>query len=124
MLAPVLVATVLTLLAFGLVSLSSDTFDAALTATLDSAIAIFLGVVVFTITFGLAGVLVLWALRQPGLVVWALTGILSGAVAGIILGEFSARGVSRGMLIVFAGMGSILFLMIRLLAGIQGQDDT
>ena len=118
-----LVASILTLVAFGLAGLSAPDFNEVMSVTLDSAIAIFLAVCVFTITFGIAGVLGLWALRQPGLITWLLTGILAGAIAGILVGEFSARGVTRVLLLIFAGMGGAIFLLIRRLAGIQDEPD-
>lgn len=97
--------------------------ESVLKATIDSTIAILFVVIGFTFTFGLASIMGLWALDQSGLLTWLLTGVLVGAIAGILFGELALSGIERGALVIFAIMGGTLMVLIRAIAGIRDAED-
>ncbi|MEM7060932.1 MAG: hypothetical protein AAF557_25415 [Pseudomonadota bacterium] len=115
-----LIAAVLTLFAFFLAGSTASDRESVLTVTIDSGIAIFALVIGFTLTFGIISVLGLWALELGGPLAWGLTGIIAGAIAGIMFGAIAVNGIDRGVLVIFAIMGGALMLLIRAIAGIRG----
>lgn len=121
-LSPLLVAAVLTFVAFLLAGMTEGDGGSVASLTLDSAIAIGVLVGGFTLTFGILLVLCLWSLRQRGVLVWLLAGLLAGAMAGVLFGAFTLSHVDGSLILIFAFVCGALMLLIRGIAGIRDID--
>ncbi|MEM9138582.1 MAG: hypothetical protein AAGB15_02030 [Pseudomonadota bacterium] len=121
--APLAVSALFTVAAFGLAGMSEPDITSVLSVTLESGVAITMLVVGFTLTCGLLGVGALWMMSQRGLLSWAITGCLGGAVFGILFGHLVMGEVQRPLFVVFACMGAAVLLLIRLIAGIQDKPE-
>ncbi|MEM0989815.1 MAG: hypothetical protein AAGK00_13110 [Pseudomonadota bacterium] len=75
--------------------------------------------IAFMLTFGMVGVLALWAFTQRSLIVWALTGAFLGACAGVVVTLFGGDPPYWRIPAVFGLLGWMLFLLIRGIAGIR-----
>jgi len=117
--APLVLAAVLTMLAF-LAAGSTETTEAeTMEVTKDAAMWFFGGLPAFTLTFGLAGVAVLCALGQCEGWAWFLTGAVTGALAAAGLGLLTNRGIVPTHVLAVAVLGLILFALIRWIAGVR-----
>ena len=117
--APAVLSAILSLIAVVLAMLSEKTSREALAAGADSALTLTAMIFLYTLTFGVAGVGVLWSLAQRSPVTWASAGLVSGAVGGFLLSELAMDRGGRA-LVIFAAVTSVaLFLLIRALAGVQ-----
>lgn len=104
--------------------LSEPNEEDAVGAAIDSAITLTTVVFAYTLTFGLAGVCILWWLSQRSLVIWASAGLVMGALGGFLLAELAMDRAGRP-LVVFSGITSVaLFLLIRAIAGVQDSEAT
>ncbi len=119
LMAPVLVAALLTLLAFLIAGMSEETREGTLSVTLDAAASMLMLATLYTATFGLVGVTLLWSLNQRGPLAWAIVGLLLGSIAGLMFGRLFMGGVDRMLLISFSLSSWLLFTMIRRIAGIR-----
>jgi hypothetical protein len=117
--APLILAGVLTAAAFMIAGMSEPSQDAVMAVTHESGIAMLTLSYAFTLIFGVAGVAGLWFLDQRGPVVWAFAGALLGAVAGLIFGAAFMGGVERALLLGFGLGGWAIFILIRWIAGIR-----
>lgn len=116
--APVVLAGLLALAAF-LVYLASvpDAGEAAHLA--GAAAATFLGYLLgFALSLGLAGVALLWASGERGLIAWLATGAGAGALCAVAIG-LVAGGVAGLQIGIAAVFGLALFALIRWFAGIR-----
>lgn len=116
--APVVLGGALTLAAF-LVYLASEPDAARAAGRTAPAAAAFLGyLLAFTASLGLAGVALLWASGERGLMAWLATGAGAGALfavgVGLVMGGVAALQVALAALF---GLG--LFALIRRLAGVR-----
>lgn len=116
--APGLLALLLGVGAFLVMGMTESSGEAVLRETLRSAAALAALVFVFTFTFGLAGVVLLWALARRGSLAWALTGAVAGAVAGTLFGMLAFSVVSLGLVVAFAAGGWAILLLVRRIAGV------
>ena len=117
--APLALAAVLTLLAF-LAAGSTETSRAeTMAVTKDAAMWFFAGLPAFTLTFGLAGVALLWALAQRGALAWLLAGAGSGAFAAAGLGLITQVGIVPKYVLIVAVLSLMLFALIRWIAGVR-----
>lgn len=112
--APLIVAGLLSLLLFLIEGSTETTRTAVLTATVEHGITLVAVSFGFTWTVGVLGIAALWALEQRGLGAWMVAGLLSGALAGLVLGPTGSP-----VVLVFAAMGCLLFVLIRAIAGIS-----
>lgn len=119
LLAPALIASLLTGLAFLLAGTAEKDAAAVATVTTDAAVAFFILVYGFAMTFGLAGILGLWALMQRGLLAWTVCGIVVGGGAGLLFSTLFIGDISRPILFVFMLGGGLLMILVRALAGVQ-----
>lgn len=119
MLAPLVVSALLALGAFLIAGMTEASQENVMSTTIDSGITLTAVTFLFTLTFGLAGVCMLWALAQRHIIVWAATGAILGALAGTLVGFFMDGGPNRILLVAFAFFGWVLFLLIRRFARIQ-----
>lgn len=119
---PFLIASLLTLAAFLLAGMSEPTRERVMAVTLDAGVAMFSLSYGYMLTFGLVGIMMLWALAQRGILAWAVAGAVTGVIAGMLFGEVLMGGADRGLLIAFAFGGWLLFIAIRRLAGVQDDD--
>jgi hypothetical protein len=117
--APAVLALLLGLAAFLVMGMTEASGDAVLRETLRSAGALAALVFGFTLTFGLAGVAVLWALARRGILAWALTGAVAGALAGGLFGAVAMSGVRAALIVAFALGGWAILLLVRRFAGID-----
>lgn len=116
--APFLIAALLAGGAFMIAGMTENSREDVIAVTTDSALAIMALVVVFTLTFGLAGIAILWATAQRGLLIWALAGAIMGALAGTLFAFGFMGGPNGAILGIASVIGWILFVLIRRIAGI------
>ncbi|MEM7422905.1 MAG: hypothetical protein AAF334_04225 [Pseudomonadota bacterium] len=121
---PVLVAALLTAGAYAIAGMTESSRQEVITYTVDAAIVILPMMFIFTLTFGLIGIFILWWLVQRGVVSWVICGAVMGVIAGISFGELLMNGVERGLLAAFAVTGILLFTFIRAIAGVSGRQET
>ena len=119
---PLLLAALLSLGAFLIAGMSEPTRERVMAVTIDSALALTMMMLVFTAICGLLGVLLLWAAAQRGLLIWAATGAILGATAGVAIGLMTDMGPNKVLLIGLAIIGWVEFLLIRKFAGIRPDD--
>lgn len=118
-LAPAILSVLLILCAFGIAGMTEPGLENVIAVTQDSAIWLTALSFLFTYTFGLLGVGMLWALGVRALPVWAGSGGVLGALAGMIFG-IAIEGVSPSIaLVAFAVIGLVLFLLLRWIAGVR-----
>lgn len=117
--APLIMSALLTVAAFLIAGMSEPTQADVMSVTHEAAVAALMLNYVFTLTFGLAGILGLWFLEQRGSIVWAIAGALMGALASVVFGTFFMDGVERVLLLAFALAGWALFVLIRWIAGVR-----
>ena len=120
--APAILSVMLSLIAIGLAGLAERNGEEALAAGIDSAITLTTVVFLYTVTFGIGGICLLWSLAQRSSVAWASAGLVAGALGGFLLTEMAIDGPSRSMVIFVAAASVVLFLLIRGIAGIQEID--
>ena len=117
--APLVLAAVLTLLAFLAAGSTETTRTETMEVTNDAAIWFFGGLPAFTLSFGMVGVAVLCALGQCKWWAWLLTGAVTGALAAAGLGLLTDRGIVPMHVLAVAVLGLILFGLIRWIAGVR-----
>jgi len=116
--APLLLAAVLSLVAFLVAGSSEFTREGTMAVTREAAITFFVVLPAFTLTAGLVGVAVLWALARRGISSWAFVGSCTGggaaAGSGVIAGQLMPVQIAIAVVI-----GAVIFVLIRLIAGIR-----
>jgi hypothetical protein len=117
--APLVLAAALTLLAFLLAGATEATRAGTLAVTNEAAVAFFVALPAFSLTFGLAGVALLWALRRRGVMAWLLTGAGAGLLVAAGQGVLSGAGVVPVQMAVAVVLGLVLFILIRWIAGVR-----
>ncbi|MEM7686876.1 MAG: hypothetical protein AAF293_18740 [Pseudomonadota bacterium] len=119
LLAPLILGGVVVLVAFMIAGMSEATREGAVSVTVEAALTLVPMLVAFMLTFGAAGVAILWWLGQRGVIAWVVCGALCGVISSLLLGELLLDRVERPMLIAAAVGGWILFLLFRWIAGIR-----
>ena len=117
--APVVLASVMTLLAFLIAGSTEATEDATLAMTNEAAVVFFITLPAFTLTFGLAGVGLLWSLARRGVTAWLITGAGAGALVATGHGLFVEGGIIPIQMAVAVVLGLGLFTLIRWIAGVR-----
>lgn len=118
-LAPAVVAGLLSALAFIVAGMTEPTLAGVLRVTLETSVALSLLSFAFTLTFGLAGVGLLWRLGRRGRPAWALTGGAAGLVAGLLFGAFVPATGHDAVALAFGLAGLTIFLLVRRMAGVR-----
>lgn len=119
LLAPMVVSLMLAMGAFLISGMARAQRAEAIAVALDSAVSLTALVFLFTFTLGLLGVLALGYATLRGTLVWALTGGLLGALSGVIFGIAMTGWPNQVMILAFAVLGWVLFLLLRWFAGIR-----
>ena len=119
LISPVVIAGLLTLSAFLIAGMTEQTKEGTMETTRQAALTLSAVVGLFTVSFGLIGVTMLWALAQRGPLAWALAGALLGALGGVVFTMTSMGRIEGPVLIAFFMCGWAMFLMIRWIAGIR-----
>ncbi len=117
--APLVLAAVLTLLAFLVAGSTELTRADTIVVTLEAAVAFFVYLPAFTLTFGLAGVALLWALRRRGVLDWLSAGAGAGALAATGLGLLAGDRIVPVQVAVAVVLGLVLFVLIRWISGVR-----
>jgi len=117
--APVALATVLTLLAFLVAGATEMTRERTIVVTLEAAVAFFVYLPAFNLSFGLAGVALLWSLGQREVLAWLAAGAGAGALAAAGLGLFAGGRIVPVQVAVAVVLGLALFVLIRWIAGVR-----
>ncbi len=117
--APLLLAALATGIAFIVAGSGVATREATLIRTRDAAQAFFLFLPLFTLSFGLAGIAILWWRGMRGRLSWAAGGAAAGMIGAAVLGLAGGAGINPVHIAVAAFFGSLIFLVIRWLAGIR-----
>lgn len=119
LLAPLLLSTLLTLLVLFIAAVTEPNSLSALGRTLMAAFVFTGTMAVFTVTFGATGVGLLLFARQRGFFVWIATGILFGVVFAMAHSIYTVGLINDMNLVFGAGLGGLLFALIRWIAGIR-----
>lgn len=117
--APVTLAAALTLVAFAIYAASEPDLGLAFDHARRAAAAFLVHLLAFTLSLGLAGVALLWALGRRRLGAWLATGTGAGALFALATGLAAGGGVQPVSLVVASGLGLALFALIRLFAGVR-----
>jgi len=117
--APLVLASVLTLLAFLIAGSTEPTRQATLAVTNEAAVVFFVALPAFSLSFGLAGVAVLWALGKRGMLAWLTAGAGTGLLVAAGHGLFAAGGFVPVQVAIAVVLGLVLFLLIRWIAGVR-----
>lgn len=117
--APLILGAVVTLAAFLIAGMSEPTTSGVIRVTLNAAMTLVPMLFLFLLTFGAAGILVLWYLGQRGMLAWAVCGALAGVLGILLVGEVLLGRVERPMLIAAALVGWTMFLLFRWIARIR-----
>ena len=117
--APLVLAAALTVLAFLIAGSTEFTREGTLAMTNEAAVVFFVALPAFTLTFGLAGVALLWALGRRGALTWLATGAGAGLLVATGHGLFTADGVAPIQMTVAMVLGLVLFPLIRWIAGVR-----
>lgn len=118
-LAPAILSVLLALGAFVIAGMSEPDLESVIAVTQDSAVWLTALSFLFTYTFGLLGMGVLWALGLRGILAWAGTGGGLGVLVGMIFG-IAINGVSQSIAVtVFAMISLVLFVLLRWIAGVR-----
>lgn len=118
-LAPLLMTILLAVGSALVAGMSTGARTDLVTVLANSFMSLGLVIFVFALTLGIVGVLILGAAGLRGVLPWAATGGLMGAVAAAIYGFITNSGDLQIMLLAFGLMGWVLFLMLRWLAGVK-----
>ena len=119
LLAPAIVAGVFSLFTFLVAGMTETTAEEVWRVTAKSAATLSALVFAFTVTFGLAGLAVLWRAARRGAMTWALAGAIAGTVAGVLFSLVAMPALHFPLVVAFALTGWALFLLIRLFAGVR-----
>jgi len=117
--APVALATVLTLLAFLIAGMTVLTREDTIVATLEAAVAFFFYLPAFSLTFGLVGVALLWSLGRREVLDWMMAGAGAGALAASVLGLLAGGRIVPVQVAVAVVLGLVLLVLIRRIAGVR-----
>jgi len=117
--APLVLATALTLVAFVLAGLTEFTRARTIVVTLEAAVAFFVYLPAFTLTFGLAGVALLWSQGRREVLDWFAAGAGAGAIAAAALGLLAGGRIVPVQVAVAVVLGLVLFALIRWIAGVR-----
>ncbi len=117
--APLVLAAVLTLLAFLVAGSTELTRERTLEVTNEAAVVFFVALPAFTLTFGLAGVALLWMLGRRGVLAWLMTGAGAGILVATGRGLLAEGGIVPVQMAVAVALGLVLFVLIRWIAGVR-----
>ena len=117
--APLMLAAVLTSVAFIAAGSSEPTRAGTLAVTNDAAVVFFVALPAFTLTIGLAGVAVLWFLGRRGMLAWLATGAGAGTLVAAGNGLLVGEGIEVVQMVVAVILGLVLFVLIRWIAGVR-----
>jgi hypothetical protein len=117
--APLVLAAGLTLLAFLVAGSTEPTREGTLAVTNQAAAVFFVALPAFSLTFGLAGVALLWSLGRRGVLAWLATGAGAGMLVAAGHGLFNGEGVVPVQMAVAVALGVALFALIRWIAGVR-----
>lgn len=117
--APVVLAGGVTVLAFSVYAASEPDTGLAAEYTARAAAAFLIHLLGFTLSLGVAGVALLWALGRRGAGAWLATGAGAGALFSAGVGVVSGGGVAGFQTGIAAVFGLALFALIRWFAGVR-----
>jgi hypothetical protein len=117
--APLVLAAGLTLLAFLVAGSTEPTREGTLAVTNQAAVVFFVALPAFSLTFGLAGVALLWSLGRRGVLAWLATGAGAGMLVAAGHGLLNGEGVASVQMAVAVALGMVLFALIRWISGVR-----
>lgn len=117
--APLVLATILTLVAFLVGGATEFGPVGTMAFTRRAAMAFFIFLPVFTLTFGLAGVAALAVLGRRGVLAWLLAGAAAGLAAAATHGLAFGAGLVPFRMIVAGVLGTGVFALVRWFAGVR-----
>lgn len=117
--APLMLATVMTLIVFVVAGSTEPTRNGTLAMTMWAAVVFFVTLPAFALTFGLAGVALLWSQGRRGLLAWLTTGAGAGILVATGHGLLVEDGIVPVQMVVAVVLGLVLFGLIRWIAGVK-----
>lgn len=121
--APLITAAIISAVAFLIAGMSEQTSAGVIQVTVEAAIALSALVYGFTLSFGLVGIAILWALSLRGRLAWSLMGAGLGAFAGAVFSGIAMQGFHSTVMIAFAIAGWAVFMLIRWIARIGARGE-
>lgn len=118
-LAPLVLAAMLTLAAYLIAAMGEVGRASAMARTREAGWVFFSFLPLFSVTVGATGVFALRRLKWRSGFSWSVMGAVLGAVSAAGLGLASAHGVAGNHVAIFAVIGLCLFALIRLFAGVK-----
>jgi len=117
--APMLLAALLTGLVFLAAGSTMATREGTMAVTAEAAGVFFLVLPGFSLTFGLAGVAVLWFFALRGVLAWVAGGLAAGALAPVALALAAGGTPVAKESVIAAGLGVAILLLTRWLGGVR-----
>lgn len=118
--APLALAGVLTLIAFLIAGATEPDRAGTLAVTRHAGAVFLVALTAFSLTFGLAGALLLGALGRRGVLAWLAAGAAAGVLVALGNGALGG-GVVPLHVGLAAGLGLALFALIRWFAGVRAR---
>jgi len=117
--APLLLAAVLSLIAFLIAGSSEPDRASTLALTRHAAGLFFVILPGFSLTLGIAGVAALWALGRRGLLAWLVAGAVAGAIVVAVQVLLIAGTIAPAQAAIELAVGLVIFALIRWIAGVR-----
>ncbi|HUS55085.1 MAG TPA: hypothetical protein VMY41_13930 [Thermohalobaculum sp.] len=117
--APLVLAAVMTLIAFVVAGSTEPTREGTLALTTSAAVVFFVALPAFAMTLGLAGVALLWSLGRRGVLAWLATGAGAGMLVATGHGLLVEGGIVPVQMAVAVVLGLVMFALIRWIAGVR-----
>lgn len=118
LLAPLILAALTTALAFGVAGSALPDALSVRAATWNAGLAAFSALPAFSLSFGLAVMLLLWTLRKRGALAFSLAGALAGALFAAFTAAAFAAPLPPAAPVVLAVLGAANLLLARWIAGV------
>ena len=117
--APIVVAAICAPLAWLVAGMTLPDPAAVHQAALTAAVTALSAFVVFSATFGLLAVLLLWVTRRRATLDFALMGIAAGALFAVATSLVFGTRLTLGQPLLLGGMGAASLLVVRWIAGVR-----
>lgn len=117
--APLLLAAGLTLIAFLVAGSTEPSREGTLALTMRAAAVFFAALPAFALTFGVAGVALLWLLGRRGVLAWLAAGAGAGMLVATAHGLLVEGAIVPVQMVVAVVLGLVMFFLIRWLAGVR-----
>lgn len=117
--APLVIAAVMTLIAWVIAGSSETTRAGTMALTREAAVLFLTAAGIFGVLAGIPGVATLWALGKRSIIAWMATGSGLGAVLSILLSTLQTGQATPAAITVGVIFCWLMFTLIRAIAGVR-----